>query len=196
MGGCEVHPLPDGRFAMFYIGYSDIDTARIGCAVSPDGVTGWRRLPQNPLVAPDLHAHPSAEGRRAFDFLMWQYAAQQKRTRGRDDGWTVQPWIDENLNPDKPEWLSREIILANPEMRAKFPKERGKDYNHSSFCDLVITGIVGFTPDGKGGFTVNPLADPSWDWFTLENLRWRGHDIDIRYLRGEGLTVTVDGETM
>ena len=147
-------------------------------------------------LANDLHAHPSAEGRRAFDFLMWQYAAQQKRTRGRDDGWTVQPWIDENLNPDKPEWLSREIILATPEMRAKFPKERGKDYNHSTFCDLVITGIVGFTPDGKGGFTVNPLADPSWDWFTLENLRWRGHDIDIRYLRGEGLTVTVDGETM
>ena len=54
VGGCEVHPLPDGRFAMFYIGYSDIDTARIGAAVSEDGVTGWRRLDANPLVAPDL----------------------------------------------------------------------------------------------------------------------------------------------
>ena len=52
VGACEVHPLPDGTWAMFYIGYSDIDTARIGCAVSADGVTGWRRLAQNPLVAP------------------------------------------------------------------------------------------------------------------------------------------------
>ena len=54
VGACEVHPLPDGRWAMFYIGYSDVDTARIGCAVSADGVTGWRRLDANPLVSPDL----------------------------------------------------------------------------------------------------------------------------------------------
>jgi len=54
VGACEVHPLPDGRWAMFYIGYSDVDTARIGCAISPDGLTAWRRLPQNPIVAPDV----------------------------------------------------------------------------------------------------------------------------------------------
>ena len=37
---------------MFYIGYRDIDTAAIGAAVSPNGVTGWRRLKANPLVVP------------------------------------------------------------------------------------------------------------------------------------------------
>ncbi|MBP5321002.1 MAG: hypothetical protein J6334_08430 [Kiritimatiellae bacterium] len=52
IGGCEVHPLPDGSFVMFYIGYKDIDTAAIGAAVSKDGVTGWRRLKANPLVSP------------------------------------------------------------------------------------------------------------------------------------------------
>ena len=52
VGGCEVHPLPDGRWIMFYIGYSDINTARIGAAVSADGVTGWTRLKGNPLVEP------------------------------------------------------------------------------------------------------------------------------------------------
>ena len=145
-------------------------------------------------LANDLHAHPSAEGRRAFDFLMWQYAAQQKRTRDRDDGWTVQPWIDENCHPDKPEWLSREIILANPEMRARFPKERGKDYNHSTFCDLVISGLVGIVPDGTRGFAVDPLCDPSWDWFTLSRLDYRGHDVEVSWRRGRtGLTVTLDG---
>ena len=37
---------------MFYIGYEDIDTARICVAVSDNGVTGWRRLASNPIVSP------------------------------------------------------------------------------------------------------------------------------------------------
>ncbi len=52
VGGQEVHRLPGGRFIMFYIGYSDIHTARIGAAVSPDGITRWHRLGANPLVEP------------------------------------------------------------------------------------------------------------------------------------------------
>lgn len=52
IGGCEVHPLPEGGFVMFYIGYSNINTARIGAAVSPDGITQWTRLKANPLVEP------------------------------------------------------------------------------------------------------------------------------------------------
>lgn len=53
IGGCEVHQLPDGRFILFYIGYTDINTARIGAAISEDGVTRWKRLKANPLVEPD-----------------------------------------------------------------------------------------------------------------------------------------------
>lgn len=52
VGGCEVHQLPDGTYIMFYIGYSDIHTARIGAAVSKNGITGWTRLKSNPLVSP------------------------------------------------------------------------------------------------------------------------------------------------
>ena len=52
IGGCEVHRLPDGRFIMFYIGYSDIHTARIGAAISPDGIRQWKRLDSNPLIEP------------------------------------------------------------------------------------------------------------------------------------------------
>ena len=54
IGGCEVKQLPDGRFVMFYIGYEDIDTARIGAAVSENGVTNWRRLASNPIVSPGV----------------------------------------------------------------------------------------------------------------------------------------------
>lgn len=41
---------------LFYIGYTDITTARIGVAISPDGITGWKRLKSNPLVEPDPDA--------------------------------------------------------------------------------------------------------------------------------------------
>ena len=52
IGGCEVHQIPNGPYVMFYIGYSDIDTARIGAAVSDNGITQWKRLDTNPIVEP------------------------------------------------------------------------------------------------------------------------------------------------
>lgn len=53
VGGCEVHRLEDGTYVMFYIGYSDVYTARIGVAFSKDGITGWERYEHNPIVVPD-----------------------------------------------------------------------------------------------------------------------------------------------
>lgn len=51
IGACQVFQR-DGWYYMFYIGYEDIDTARICLARSPDGVTRWQRHPQNPIVSP------------------------------------------------------------------------------------------------------------------------------------------------
>lgn len=42
----------DGWYTMFYIGFSDINTARIGIARSKDGVSNWQRHPGNPVVFP------------------------------------------------------------------------------------------------------------------------------------------------
>ncbi len=50
VGGCHVEQRPDGSFAMYYIGYEDIHTARICAATSPDGITRWQRCPDNPIV--------------------------------------------------------------------------------------------------------------------------------------------------
>lgn len=49
--GAQVVPY-DGGFLAFYIGFEDIDTARIGLARSKDGLTDWERHPSNPIVAP------------------------------------------------------------------------------------------------------------------------------------------------
>ena len=42
----------DGGYLMFYIGYRDINTACICAARSKDGIGGWERVPENPLVMP------------------------------------------------------------------------------------------------------------------------------------------------
>jgi predicted GH43/DUF377 family glycosyl hydrolase len=41
-----------GWYLMFYIGFRDLDHAQIGVARSRDGLTGWQRLPANPIVRP------------------------------------------------------------------------------------------------------------------------------------------------
>ena len=51
IGACQVlHE--EGGYLMFYIGYRDIHTACVCAARSKDGITGWERVPENPLVMP------------------------------------------------------------------------------------------------------------------------------------------------
>lgn len=49
--GAQIVPY-DGGYLAFYIGFEDIDTARVGLARSGDGLTNWERHPANPIVAP------------------------------------------------------------------------------------------------------------------------------------------------
>jgi beta-1,2-mannobiose phosphorylase / 1,2-beta-oligomannan phosphorylase len=51
VGGCQVL-YHDGWFLMFYIGYWDEDTPQIGIARSKDGITGWQRHKDNPVISP------------------------------------------------------------------------------------------------------------------------------------------------
>jgi len=121
-----------------------------------------------------------------------------------DDGRTV-PWIDENLNPLTGDWIARTRLKSwkNGTWDAgKGGEERGKDYNHSTFCDLVITGLVGLRPRADRTIEVRPLVpDGTWDWFCLDNVRYRGHTLTIlwdrtgeRYAKGKGLRVLADGK--
>lgn len=61
VGGCDVFELKDGGYGMFYIGYQNIDNARICFAQSKDGISDWKRSALNPLISPsrgkwDAHA--------------------------------------------------------------------------------------------------------------------------------------------
>lgn len=67
VGGCSVLPLDGDQLVMFYIGYQNIDVARICLAISCDDGRSWRRANSNPIISPekgcwDAHAvyKPSA----------------------------------------------------------------------------------------------------------------------------------------
>ena len=106
-----------------------------------------------------------------FAALVKQYAAQQVRTL--PDGRKV-PWIDENLDPFTGEWLARKIMIDwdAKGIRKLAYRERGKDYNHSTFCDLVIAGLCGIVPQADGSIVVKPLAPAAWDWWCVDGVRY------------------------
>ncbi|BBO34697.1 MGH1-like glycoside hydrolase domain-containing protein [Lacipirellula parvula] len=79
--------------------------------------------------------------------------------------------------------------------------ERSRHYNHSTFNDLVITGLVGLVPRADATVEVDPLLpSDAWDWFRLENAPYHGHLVSIvwdhngtRYHEGAGLAIWIDG---
>ena len=59
-------------------------------------------------------------------------------------------------------------------------RERGKDYLHSSYIDLVISGMVGLRAAMDEYFTVVPLAS-GVSFFALDNIALHGHNVSIGY---------------
>jgi hypothetical protein len=112
-----------------------------------------------------------------------------------DDGRVI-PWIDENLNPFTGEWQARSMKI-----RKGIFYGRGDHYNHSSYADLVISGVVGLRPRADNIVEVNPLLpDGMWDWFCLDNVLYHGRTLTIiwdksgsKFGKGKGLLVFADG---
>lgn len=57
-----------------------------------------------------------------------------------------------------------------------------KDYFHSTFPDIIIEDLIGFSPSHENSFTLHPLLpEGKWAYFFLGNLRYHGHDVDIAW---------------
>lgn len=101
------------------------------------------------------------------------------------------PYIGEYLDETTGYWL-------------KGDQERSRYYNHSTFNDLVITGLAGLRPSAGDEVTVNPLLPHDrWDWFCLDAIPYHGHSLTIlwdrdgsHYGRGAGLSLLADGEVI
>ncbi|MGQ1948231.1 glycoside hydrolase family 88 protein [Geofilum sp. OHC36d9] len=99
------------------------------------------------------------------------------------------PYIGEYLDEVTGYWL-------------KGDQERSRYYNHSTFNDLIITGLVGLRPRSDLKIEINPLLPVNkWDWFCLDNLLYQGDTLTIvwdrygkKYDFGHGLHLLVNGE--
>ena len=116
-----------------------------------------------------------------FTRLLLQYAYSH-----RDEDGT--PYLDENMDPETGVWLARSIL------RSWDPNglDRGQHYNHSSFIDLVITGICGICPADGDELTIHPLGT-SLESFALDGVRYHGHTLTVEWDRRAGLALAVDG---
>lgn len=112
-----------------------------------------------------------------FTMLLSQYAAMHYMVN--DEGKKVN-WIDEMMHPDKPVWETRAWLYSDKYDPRKGGKDRGKDYNHSTFCDIVIKGLVG-VDEKDGELVLNPHIPADWEYLKLENLTFRGKKYDITY---------------
>jgi len=167
-----------------------------------------------------LNERRSKEGRRHFakkhylDLLLTYARAHRRTVLGPGGRPLVVPWVDENLDPFTGTWLARDILehwnataqrrrhSTAPWPASKGGKDRGKDYNHSTFADLVINGLIGLRPRSSDGrLVVHPLVPPhTWAYFCLDRVRYHRRWLTVvwdatgeKYGRGRGLMVFSDG---
>lgn len=99
------------------------------------------------------------------------------------------PYIGEYLDETTGYWL-------------KGDQERSRYYNHSTFNDLIITGLVGLRPRADEVIEINPLLpEGKWDWFCLDNVKYHNKILTIiwdktgkKYNNEKGFTLYINGE--
>lgn len=136
------------------------------------GLSNMLREQEQPFVTVQVY----------FDELLKYARAHQREGK---------PYIGEYHDELTGEWL----ITGKKERRSRF-------YNHSTFNDLVISGLVGVVPRADNILEIEPLVPAdAWDWFCLDSVPYHGHEITVlwdrqgdRYHRGKGFVVLVDGQ--
>lgn len=113
--------------------------------------------------------------KQMFLHHMKKYTESQYR-RGR-------PYIGEYLDETNGQWLMGD-------------RERSMYYNHSTYNDLIITGLIGLRPSLDGEIRVKPVIPESWNYFCICGLPYHGRLLTIffdrdgsRYHQGKGLHV-------
>lgn len=118
--------------------------------------------------------------KQTYDKLLTQFATLQHK-----DG---KPYIAEAANADTGDWIYDSVNFS-------------EHYNHSSFNDLVLTGLLGVKPQADNNLVLKPLIPDSWDHFAVEDLPYHGHLLTIiwdrdgtHYDHGAGFRVLQDGK--
>ena len=140
------------------------------------------------------YSHNKTISKGDYYNLLLQYARQHKIENDKGE---IINWIDENLNPYNGDWISRTRLKdweGNGWSDDKGGVERGKDYNHSGFTDLILSDLLGIKPQLNNTIEINPLIPDNWDWFAVDNISYQGEKMSLvwdgtgkKYNRGKGL---------
>ena len=109
-----------------------------------------------------------------FCKLLKTYAKSQyiKRENGEK-----RPWIDENLDGETGEWIARKWLYEHN----REDKDRGRDYNHSTFIDLVLGGLCGAqVVDGEVKFSPVINAEEI-AYFSVQGLKILGKTYNVKF---------------
>ncbi len=110
------------------------------------------------------------------------------QTYARSHQYNNKPYIGEYLDEINGTWLTPD-------------SDRSRYYNHSTFCDLVITGLAGLVPRADDIVEIKPLLpSETWDWFCLDGVSYHGKMLTIlwdrtgeKYKKGKGLRIFSEG---
>jgi hypothetical protein len=99
------------------------------------------------------------------------------------------PYIGEYLDETTGQWINGK-------------EGRSRYYNHSTFADPIITGVIGLVPQPGDEVEVFPLLPEGvWSYFCVDGVNYHGHALTIlwdaagsRYGHGKGLVVLADGK--
>lgn len=98
------------------------------------------------------------------------------------------PYVAEAHDPDQNQWSYDGY-------------NHSEDYNHSTFDDLVLSGLLGLRPQDGDTIAIKPLVPSGWDHFAAENVPYHGHNVTLlwdrdgtQYGQGAGMRVYIDGE--
>ena len=86
--------------------------------------------------------------------------ARSHRKEGR-------PYLAEALHPDTGSFKGHDGY------------NHSEHYFHSSYCDLVITGLVGVQEQPGDLLVIDPLAPTTWDYFALDDLPYHGRRVSV-----------------
>lgn len=128
----------------------------------------------------------STATREDYLALLRQYTHQHFIALGHAD-------LQEDYDPDKGSPI---VGLA-----------RSHHYNHSTYVDLILSGLIGIRPRSDNVLEINPLLPAANTpqiaairYFALQGLLYHGHEVSVvydvdgtRYRSGKGLSIFVDG---
>ncbi|MHA7984458.1 MGH1-like glycoside hydrolase domain-containing protein [Rathayibacter sp. CAU 1779] len=188
-----VHQLadPDGFFGSYGLRTAEARHPRYRFAVASDlprFLCRWNG-PTWPFATSQVLTALSGlarQGRRdehgeLFVRLLRQYASSHLERDGEYR-------LDEDIDPDRGGWLTRAYRLEHEPERADI----GRDYQHSTFADLVLSGLMGIS-HRDGVLRVDPLpAIRALGRVHVSNLRIARHDVDVTCDPATGMRLTVD----